>query len=220
MQSSEIVKAPLKTSWAMIDPLKENRKKHEAGITSVENRRIAYGTRVNNNKYALHTRNGRVWSEDINDFRTTEERTYGYLMKIVRPAGDIYAVVKPLNFVATQEEYDNYWVVENERRKQEREIQAANAEIQHRRSTLRHEIRREREAQALPEAERTAESIRESIAILLGQRALVSATVKVAFEGTWEDEDSDEPKYQLQQSGTVTLTLQHFQRLLEKAVQD
>lgn len=220
MLSNDIIKVPLATEWAIIKPFGDNRKKHETSIPSTDPRRVEYATRVSNNKYALKTRNGRSWSEDANDFYTTQERSYGYLVKLMHNGNPIFVVSKPVNFVSTRTEYDLYWDAEKERREQAHLLEVQEAEIRSRRAELRRTIRLEREAQAKPEAERTAEAVTESIGALLGQRTLASTTVKVAFDGTWEDEDSDDPKYTLRQNGTVTMTLQNFQRLLEKAMQE
>lgn len=221
MLTSEILKVPTNVTWAIINPWKDNRKKFEQSIAQVRPERVRYAKRYNDSHYAM----GQAHSENPLDFSKTQERNYGFLMELERTNSlgqpeNYYVVVKPSAFVAPKADYDNVWadiLKAEELAKQEQERQQ---EIRQRRDTLRRAIVQDRRAQAIPEAERLKESTIESILTVLGQRVKDRVRVSVDIAGAWTDEDSDNPQYSITQVGSVTLELQDFQRLLEKALQE
>jgi type II secretory pathway component PulM len=220
MQTNDVLQIAIGVEVAMIDPNGENRKQYETDIPNVRPQRVRYGKRVSNIRYRTKTTNNRTWSEDLNDFISTTDRNYGFLMEVDNSGKPYYVVVKPKNIIASRAEYEGFWIPELARLEQERIVRDAQREIEQQRQQKRNEIRLAREAQLKPEAERTAEVIGEAISALLGQRARFSATIRVEHEGTWTDEDTDNPQYETRQTGTITLILKDFQRLLEKAMQE
>lgn len=220
MQTNELLKIAIGVELAVIDPFSENRKQYENEPKDVRPQRIKYAKRVNDYRYKLKPTNGRKYSEDIGDFATTTERNYGFLMEVSGSTQSYYVVVKPKNVISTRAEYDGFWTPELARIKVETEARHAKEALDQQRAQKRNEIRTAREQQLKPEAERTAETIAETITALLGYRARLSAHIQVEHEGTWEDIDSDNPTYNTKQVGKITLTLNDFQRLLEKAIQE
>lgn len=220
MQTNEVLQIAVGVEVALIDPNGENRKQYETSVQNVRPQRVRYGKRVSDIRYSPRTRNNRTWSEDLNDFVSTSERNYGFLMEVENSGKPYYVVVKPKNFISTRAEYEGFWIPELARLEAEREVQRANEEVRQRRYQQRNEIRNARELQLKPEAERTAEAIAESITAVLGYRSRLNSLIQVEHEGTWENEDTDNPTYHTKQVGKITLTLNDFQRLLEKATQE
>lgn len=220
MQTNEVLQIAVGVEVAMIDPNGENRKQYETSVQSVRPQRVRYGKRVSDIRYRTKTTNNRTWSEDLNDFVSTTDRNYGFLMEVENSGKPYYVVVKPKNFIATRAEYEGFWIPELARLEEERAVQRANEEVRQRRYEQRNEIRKARELQLKPEAERTAEAIAESITAVLGYRSRLNSLIQVEHEGTWENEESDNPTYHTKQVGKITLTLNDFQRLLEKAIQE
>jgi hypothetical protein len=75
-------------------------------------------------------------------------------------------------------------------------------------------------AQAKPEAQHTAEVIAKNIEVLLGSSTRNTARVEVSADGNWQGIGTPEETYRIIQRGSITLQLNDFQRLLEKAMQD
>jgi len=221
MLANEVLKIDTSLEVAVIDPSQVNRGRNETGIESVKPRRVRYGMRVNGLRYATKSKTGRSWSENLNDFTVTSERVFGYLVKFVLTNGnESYAVVKPTNFIATKSEYQTYWNVREAQEKAEQEAKEKAIELQAQAEARRNAIRTERMAQHLPEAERIAESIRESIYTLLGMGVRIRSTVRADVGGVWENENTPQETYRVQQMGSVTMEMRDFQRLLELAIQE
>jgi hypothetical protein len=218
MLTNEILKYPTNIEWTVINPHDDNRKRSEDSIETVRNNRVLHGFRVNGLRYAVTAR----WSDDINQFPTTNERSYGFLVKFLNATTgrDYYAVVKPTNFVAPRSEYDAYWVAENERLRIAREIEQAEYAKQQERSAQRRAVENERQQSAQPEAERVAQGILDSIRTMLGQTTQERSNVRINVQGEWVGENTEHEQYKVKQYGSVTMELQDFQRLMERALQD
>lgn len=221
MLSNEILKVSTATEWAVIDPFNASRKRAEHSIETCEQHRVKYGKRVNGLHYSFKTRNGRSWSESADDFAVTESRSYGFLFEMLQPNGDkFYAVVRPANFIAPKKDYREYWDAESERRVERARLAKEAQEEQARLQEIKNKIRADALAVAQPQMEHAKDSLLVTIQSLLGIRAMMLASVSMSLDGTWTDEDTDTPKYDAKQTGRVTLDLEDFKRLLNKAMQD
>lgn len=219
MLTPEIEKLPLATEWAVISKNNNNKYKNETTLDAVEPDRISYGVRVNGLRYSLD--HGPKWSHDTSSFTQIHGRSFGFLMKFIHDNGtDVYAIIKPTNFIATRKAYDAYWDGEKFRRAEARVAKMAQEARDKEEYQRRREIESERMAQAKPEAQHTAEVIAKNIEVLLGSSTRSTARVEVSADGNWQGIGTPQETYRIIQKGSITLQLNDFQRLLEKAMQD
>jgi hypothetical protein len=220
MLTSEILKISPQVEMAVIPENVHKRKKTEQ-LKDLTSDKVRFGKRVNNNHYAPRNKYNNITSLEKDDFFVTESKSFGFLYEIERGDGTVfYASIKPSQIVATRAEYDAYWIPEIERRKVEAELRKAEevrqAEIRERRYAVEKERKEQHEAEALG----LAESVRESILALLGQRAYDKALVRNNITGSWVSVDTEYETYRVEQLGTVTIEIRDFQRLLEKALKE
>jgi hypothetical protein len=219
MQSKEILEAGLSVEWAVINPSQSNKARSESEFTSVEPNRILFGKRVSGLHYNLRTNNGGTWSFDKNDFSTTNERSFGFMVEL--PARNDqetprYVVIKPTNFIETKSNYNAYWepklaqrALEEEERRRQREIRQAN-------ENRRSEILSQRKVAHNAERERLEESVKQSIGVLLGQGALTQTYVDTDLDYHWLNVDTPEEQLIFTTKGYVRLDIKQFLRLIEK----
>ena len=136
MQSKEILAVPQSVEWAVINPSQQNKSRSESDYTSVEPSRVLFGKRVSGLHYNLTTDGGGSWSFDKDNFKTTDSRSFGFMVEL--PARNDqetprYIVVKPTNFIEVAGTYNAYWqpvmarrAEEEAERRRVREIRVAN----------------------------------------------------------------------------------------------
>lgn len=219
MLTPEILKVSTTTEWAVISKNLNNKYKNETTLDAVEPDRISYGVRISDTRYSMD--HGPRWSPDTSSFTQTYGRSFGFLMKFTKDDGtDVYAIIKPANFIATRKAYDAYWDGEKVRRAEARVAKMAQEARDNEEYQRRREIETQRMAQAKPEAQHTAEVIAKNIEVLLGSSTRNTARVEVSADGNWQGIGTPEETYRIIQKGSITLQLNDFQRLLEKAMQD
>lgn len=219
MQSKEILAVPQSVEWAVINPSQSNKTRSESDYTSVEPSRVLFGKRVSGLHYHLTTIGGGTWSFDKNDFKTTDSRSFGFMVEL--PARNDqeqprYIIVKPTNFIELADTYNAYWRPVMERRAEEeaerrrlREIRIANEE-------RRKAIFAERRSAKFVEVQRLEESVKQSISILLGAKAEQKSYVDTDINYEWISPDTPEEELLLSVAGTVRLDIKDFLRLIEK----
>ena len=214
MQSSVIVKKPTGFAWAVIPSWTQGRTKREDSIESCD--RAVQVKLVSHEHYA---RNNNTY-QDTNRFYVTSDRSYGFLVSFINGNGETtFAVIPPQHFIAEWADYDAYWTPERERRRLAREEadrqRAEYAEKQQR----RWDIEKARKATVEVESQKLAESLGESIKVLLGSRADYGVTISPRVEGEWKNLDTEHETYVVTKVGTVSVEMNLFQRLLEMALE-
>lgn len=219
MLTNEVLAIDKSHELAFIPQSRDSRKRSEDTFQKVAPSRVAYGYRINGLRYNLTSINNRSVVADPDEFRTTEERVYGFLIKTINNAGEeVYTVVKPANIVATKADYRKHWDAVEEAQRLEHEAQVERNRIAQEKAVQRREVQEARTIPLQAEAERTKESLNESIKIVLGQKAWMDSQVNVRTDGTWKNLDTPDEEYVSYLTGSVTLTFKDFQRLLEKAL--
>jgi hypothetical protein len=219
MLTNEVLAIDKMHELAFIPQGRDSRKRSEDSIANVDPNRVSYGFRVNGLRYNLHTINNRSVTADPDDFRTTEERTYGFLIKTINTQGlEVYTVIKPTNIIAKKTDYRKHWDAYEEQQRIEHEAQLERNRIHQEKMEQRREIQTARSVPMQAEAERTKETLNESIKIVLGQKAWMDSQVSVRVDGAWNNLDTPDEEYVSYLTGSVSLTIKDFQRLLEKAL--
>lgn len=210
MQSSVIVRQPIGTEWAIIPSWSQGRTKRE---DSIENCDRAVKVRLVNFKHYYRNANT---SLDSTRFSETNERSYGFLVSFINNSGETsYAVIPPQHFIADWKSYDAYWTPERERRRIAREQQERERAEYAEKQQRRWDIEKERKANHEVESQKLAQSITESVQVLLGSRGAMGISVNPRVEGEWRNLDTDNETYVVTKSGSVSIEMSLFQRLLE-----
>jgi hypothetical protein len=219
MLTNQILAIDKSHELAFIPPRLSGRKRSEDTLEKVNPNRVAYGYRVNGLRYNLISVTNRSVVADPDEFRTTEERSYGFLIKTLNNSGEeVYTVIKPTNIIATKADYRKHWDAVEEAQRIEHEAQLERTRIAQEKAVARREIQEARLIPLQAEAERTKESLNESIKIVLGNKAWMDSQVTVRADGTWNNLDTPEEEYVSYLTGSVSLSVKDFQRLLEKAL--
>jgi hypothetical protein len=219
MLTNQVLAIDKKHELAFIPQNRESRKRTEDTLDKVAPSRVAYGYRVNGLRYNLKSIHNRNVVSDPEEFRTTEERVYGFLIKTINNSGEeVYTVVKPANIVATKHDYRTHWDAVEEAERIAHEAQLERNRLAQEKATQRREVQEARTIPLQAEAERTKESLNESIKIVLGNKAWMDSQVSVRADGTWKNLDTPDEEYVSFLVGSVTLSVRDFQRLLEKAL--
>ncbi len=219
MLTNQILAIDKSHELAFIPPRLSSRKRSEDTLEKVNPNRVAYGYRVNGLRYNLISVTNRSVVADPDEFRTTEERSYGFLIKTLNNSGEeVYTVIKPTNIIATKADYRKHWDAVEEAQRIEHEAQLERTRIAQEKAVARREIQEARLIPLQAEAERTKESLNESIKIVLGNKAWMDSQVTVRADGTWNNLDTPEEEYVSYLTGSVSLSVRDFQRLLEKAL--
>lgn len=219
MQSKEILAVPQSVEWAVINPSQQNKGRNESDYTSVEPNRVLFGKRVSGLHYNLRTKNNGTWSFDKNDFETTNDRSFGFMVELPARSDQEtprYIIVKPTNFIERKDTYNDYWqpvltqrAIAEEERRRLREIRQANEE-------RRKAIYDERRSAKRVEMARLEESVKQSIGVLLGAKAESKTYVDTDINASWLNADTPEEELQMSVSGTVRIDIKDFLRLIEK----
>lgn len=219
MQSKEILAVPQSAEWAVINPSQQNKSRGEGDFTSVEPSRVLFGKRVSGLHYKLNTEHGTTWSFDKNDFKTTDNRSFGFMVEL--PARNDqeqprYIVVKPTNFIELAGTYNAHWHTIVQRRVDEEAERRRLREIREANEQRRSAIYAERRSAKRVEVERLEESVKQSISVLLGAKAEQRAYIDTDINATWTAPDTPEEELNLSVSGTVRIDIKDFLRLIEK----
>jgi hypothetical protein len=216
VQTASVLKAGLNTEWAVIPPWVRATKGNS--ITSTAH--AIKATLVSDKHYMKST----GLSKDASWFQTTSEKNFGLLVQIPNRSGDmVYAVISASHFISSWTEYDTFWVAENLRLAEVAKVHEAKRAAQQAKADARQAVETKALASSNEVAERLAVSIEQTLAELLGARfstakRLGSVAMSVRSKGTWNNLDLDNEEFVVVQTGSISMDLQLFQRLLEKAV--
>jgi hypothetical protein len=222
--TKDITSKPTNNLWAVVRNGKSN---HEKTFEHINPTRISYVRRANEYQYATT----HLTSYDPAVFtRTFSGKTYGFLVyqeELVRKEDGSetttrrYFVVKARDFVGDAKEYQDAWVIEQARLDAEAEVYRIESAKRDAERNRRREIADAKDAQANEQAQNTADNIAKFIEQLLGSKAKETTLVKVVASGgwtSWEDGDGAD-KYITTQKGEVKLSVQDFQRLMNKFIE-
>jgi hypothetical protein len=206
MQASAILKKPLTTEWAIVHYRSHVRK--DQRTPQLFQRNWAAKVTLASTQYYRK-------SSLIRDTRSaftpadTAERSKGFLVT----NGTLFWVTPAVDFIAPWGELEPIWEereAEAERKRIQREQEAAIA-------AKEQEKRRQRQSEAMAFGNQRATARRtgtlDSIEALLGKDALARSYVVTHHDISWNEDYS---KMRVKIDGTVQLSLQDFERLVEK----
>ena len=211
MQTAQIIKSGSGTKWAVIPPWSHSKNKHEKDIPSCD--RAVEVTLVDDRHY---NRNAYT-RKDPSDFYTTGEKAFSLLVTFEQNGEQVYAVIPPSHFMGEWSAYEGYWIPERARRQQAEAERQAKQAIEQEKREKRYAVEREHAVSMQAESDRLAESLRETVTAMLGVRG-GGVTIYPQVKGEWRNLDTEYETYAVTQSGTVTMEMGLFQKLLEKAM--
>ena len=215
MLTKEILAIKAGTETTIINVWNGNtRRRSETTLQDIEPNRSVTVTLVNHKRYIPSPNT----SEEQSYFQEDGSGKGGFLVSWSGNGTTRYAVVKPVNFVATSEAYNEYWSPILAQRKIDAEKREAERLVYEERRAKRNEVEISRKNAIQSEAERIGESVSASLAALLGARANQHTRIRLEVSGEWQNEDTDYEEYRVSQYGTVTLELRDALRLIELAL--
>lgn len=218
MLSQEVLKVALSTPVAIINPRQTNRGKRESDIQKVEPTRVVKAERVSDKRYLIpySAYNNTAYSIDTFDVAPAGEKSFGYAFKWEYNSQTVYSIVSARNVVAEWDTYMDFWTAESMRRDEAERLRALERQERAIRDQKRFEMRAQAEAQLYPMIERTTTVLLDNVKVLLGTSATERTKVSLSITGLFVNENTADEKYQAKIDGTVSLSYQDFQRLVEK----
>jgi hypothetical protein len=217
MQSKDILKTP-DVRWAVVP---QGKRSTEKRLEDISPSRVIFVHLYDTHLY--HT--GYGVGADISRFQRvfggTKDVGYLVLEKRPNPTGgetNHYRVIRARDFIAKADDYESVWVVEQARLDAEAEANRIEQEKRDAEANRRRLIQENKLGVAREQADNTAETIKKNLVVLLGNAIAETALVSVRVDGQWQtyDDGATEQDYIISQSGSVSLGIREFQRLLNK----
>ena len=202
MRSSDILKHAVGTKFAVVR-INGYARQEEVRNKRVRRQHTETVTLVSHDYYELNDYLHR--EADTSRFSRAQAGERGGKGFLAMSAEGTYQVVKPSRFLDTAEQMESIW---NQAEEEDRKRQEHADKLRSARDGVVEHIR---ELNATKQ-----KSLAQSIQELLGVEAVGRSSIYLSVDGKWQDEESDNPRYEAWSTGTVQLSVGDFQRLLEK----